>query len=173
MTFAGNEIFLHAASATLSPNTYSKQNPQTHAVEWARASNAIDEDNREGSSGGTFDEFMKCAIAAADPVARQSGKKPMQYLKIEMTREEDISYVKLHLRDGLNRRRQQNGLTVSVSNSDNIDSATRCSDKVYNAYTHGQSPVFVCMNQARYIWVVLPNSPWDLQVCEVRAYTGT
>ena len=173
MTYSGNEIFLHAASATLSPNTYSKQNPQADAVEWARASNAIDEDNREGSSGGTFDEFMKCAIAAADPVASQSGKKPMQYLKIEMTREEDISYVKLHLRDGLNRRLQQNGLTVSVSNSDNIDSATRCSDKVYNASKHGQSPVFVCMNQARYIWVVLRNSPQALQVCEVRAYTGT
>ncbi|XP_062498995.1 sushi, von Willebrand factor type A, EGF and pentraxin domain-containing protein 1-like [Corticium candelabrum] len=89
-----------------------------------------------------------------------------------MTHEENISYVKLHLRDGLKRRRQQNGLTVSVSNSSNIDSATRCSDRAYDASTHGQSPVFVCMNQARYIWVVLRNSPWHLQVCEVRAYTG-
>ena len=173
MTYSGNEIFLHAASATLSPNAFSSPNPQTHVVESARASNAIDGDNREGSSSGSFDEFMKCAIAAADPVASQSEKKPMKYLKIEMTREEDISYVKLHLRDGLNRRKQQNGLTVSVSNSPNVDSATRCSDKVYNASKHGQSPVFVCMNQARYIWVVLRNSLWQLQVCEVRAYTGT
>ena len=170
MTFAGNEIFLHAASATLSPNAFSSPNPQTHVVEWASASNAIDGDNREGSSGGTFDEYMKCAIAAFDI---QSRINPLKYLKIEMTHEENISYVKLHLRDGLKRRRQQNGLTVSVSNSSNIDSATRCSDKAYDASTHGQSPVFVCMNQARYIWVVLRNSPRHLQVCEVRAYTGT
>ena len=160
MTFAGNEIFLHTASATLSPNALIYRN------ERAEASNAIDGDNREGSSGRSFDGLMKCAVTA-------TGRDTLKYLKIEMTRQEDISYVKLYLRDGLNSRRQQNGLTVSVSNSSNIDSATRCSDKVYDASTHGQSPVFVCMNQARYIWVVLRNSRWHLQVCEVRAYTGT
>ena len=170
MTFAGNEIFLHAASATLSPNAFSSRNPQTHVVEWVSASNAIDGDNREGSSGGVFDQYMKCAMTGFDIESR---RKPLKYLKIEMTREENISYIKLHLRDGLKRRRLQNGLTVSVSNSSNIDSATRCSDRAYDASTHGQSPVFVCMNQARYIWVVLQNSLWPLNVCEVRAYTGT
>ena len=170
MTFAGNEIFLHAASATLYPNTFSHRNPQTHVVEWAGASNAIDGDNREGSSGGTFDGYMKCAITAFDIQSREISLK---YLKIEMTREENISYVKLYLRDGLKRQRQQNGLTVSISNSSNIDSATLCSDKAYDASTQGRSPVFVCMNQARYIWVVLRNSLLHLQVCEVRAYTGT
>ena len=170
MIFAGNEIFLYAASATLYLNAFSSPNPQTHVVEWARASNAIDGHNREGSSGGSFEEFMKCAIAAPQS---QFVKNPMQYLKIEMTRKEDISYVKFHLRDGLRRQWQHNGLTVSVSNSSNVDSATRCSDKVYDASTHGQSPVFVCMNQSRYIWVVLRNNRIHLQICEVRAYTGT
>ena len=160
MTFAGNEIFLHTASATLSPNAFTDGN------ERAEAFNAIDGDNREGSSGWLFNEHMKCAITA-------TGRDPLKYLKIEMTRKEDTSYVKLHLRDGLYRQRQQNGLTVRVSNSSNIDSATRCSDKVYDAYTHGQSPVFVCMNQARYIWVILRNSLLHFQVCEVRVYTGT
>ena len=170
MNFAGNEIFLHSASATLSPNAFSGLNLQTHVFESARASNAIDGDNREGSSGGTFNGYMKCAITDFNI---QSRRNPLKYLRIEMAREENISYVKLHLRDGLKRRRQQNGLAVSVSNSSNIDSATRCSDRAYDASNHGQSPVFVCMNQARYIWVVLRNSLWHLQVCEVRAYTGT
>ena len=158
MIFAGNEIFLDSASATLSPNTFICGNRR------AEASNAIDGDSREGSSGAGYKYFMKCAITAVGP---------LKYLKIRMTREENISYVKLHLRDGLARQEQQNGLTVSVSNSFNIYSATRCSDKAYNASSHGQSPVFVCMNQARYIWVVLRNSRERLQVCEVRAYTGT
>ena len=97
----------------------------------------------------------------------------LKYLKIRMTREKNISYVKLHLIDGLAGQEQQNGLTVSVSNSSNIYSATRCSDKAYNASSHGQSPVFVCMNQSRYIWVVLRNSRERLQVYEVGAYIAT
>ena len=144
MTFAGNEIFLHAASATLSPNKF------IHGNEQDEASNAFDGDNREGSSGSLPRDYIKCAITVFGP---------LMYFKRKMTQEEKISYLRLHLRDVLKRQRQQNGLTVSVSNSSNIDSATRCSDKVYDALTHGQSPVFVCMNQARYIWVAVRNSP--------------
>ena len=130
---------------------------------------AIDGDNRKGRAGGSEEEILKCASTS---LKQKSLSNPVKHLLIRMERAEYISYVRLHLRDGLRRQHLQNGLTVSVGNSPDIQHASSCGNKAYNAVRHGQSPFFICMNSAQYIWIVLRNSGLPLQVCEVRAYSG-
>ena len=130
---------------------------------------AIDGDNRKGRAGGLQEELLKCASTS---MKQESRNNPVKHLLVRMERAEYISYVRLHLRDGLRRQQLQNGLTVSVGNSTDIQHALSCGNEAYNAVRHGQSPFFICMNSAQYIWIVLRNSLWALQVCEVRAYSG-
>ncbi len=118
-------------------------------------------------SGRAEEESFMCALTS-----NRTRKHPMKYLKIEMRSEEYISCVMVHLRDGLTRRMYQDGLTIRVSKTSDVHSATPCGARVYNARHDGQSPVFVCLKQARFIWVVLENSSQPLQVCEVQAYGG-
>ena len=162
----GNEISLLAASAELSPDTYTYS---TNPLRQSSASVAIDGDNRKGHAGGLLEDLLKCASTSMDLKSRTN---PLKYLLIKMKSTEYISYVRIHLRDGLMRHRFLNGLTVSVSNSSSIQLASRCGNESYNAIRQGQSPFFICMKSAKNIWIVLRNSPWPLQVCEVRAYSG-
>ena len=160
--FTGNEISLERASARLYPDTYA------HFDQYSSASVAIDGDNRKGSSGGSLEEILKCASTSL----KERSLHSLKYLVITMEREDYVSCVRLHLRDLIYRQLHQNGLTVSVSKYLKLSSASQCGNKVYNATDHGQSPLFVCMKRAKYIWIVLRKSPWPLQVCEVRAYDG-
>ena len=113
------------------------------------------------------EELFKCAMTSLSTKTQS-----MKYLKIDMRREEYIACVRVHLRMGLEEQIHQNGLTIRVSYTSYVRSATPCSNKVYNARSDGQSPVFVCLKQARFIWVVMENSLQPLQVCEVQAYGG-
>ncbi|XP_062498853.1 CUB and sushi domain-containing protein 3-like isoform X3 [Corticium candelabrum] len=162
----GNEISLLSAKAELSPDTFTSA---TNSSRQSSASVAIDGDNRKGRAGGSQEEFLKCASTS---MKQKSLSNPVKHLLVRMERAEYISYVRLHLRDGLRRQHLQNGLTVSVGNSPDIQHASSCGNEAYNAVRHGQSPFFICMNSAQYIWIVLRNSRWPLQVCEVRAYSG-
>ena len=134
----GNEISLLSASAELSPDTFTTS---TNSYRQASASVAIDGDNRKGRAGGLLEDILKCATTSME-----SRNNPLKYLLIKMKSAEYISYVRLHLRDGLRRQQLQNGLTVSVGNHYNIQHASRCGNGVYKAVRHGQSPFFICMN---------------------------
>ena len=153
---------MERASAKLYPDRYS------HFGQYSSASVAIDGDNRKKSSGGSLEEILKCASTS---LTKQS-LPPLKYLVITMECEGYVSCVRLHLRDERFRQLHQNGLTVSVSKDLKLSSASQCGNKAYNATDHGQSPLFVCMKRAKYIWIVLRRSPWPLQVCEVQAYDG-
>ena len=102
----GNEISLLSASAELSPDTFTTS---TNSYRQASASVVIDGDNRKGRAGGLLEDILKCATTSME-----SRNNPLKYLLIKMKSAEYISYVRLHLRDGLRRQQLQNGLTVSV-----------------------------------------------------------
>lgn len=156
-------VLQNAASAVLYPNIFTtKEVPPRKSV----AVNAIDGENNIGFSG-TGNGILNCASTADNRVWRK-----LQYLRINLQRVDFIAAVRLHLRDGLNRQKWQNGLSVRVSNTTDLNSAHQCGSNLYNADRDGQSPVFVCLKSATFIWAVVSRRNIPVQVCEVQAFNG-
>ena len=134
---------------------------------YAYPANAIDGRTNIGESGR--DTVLNCA-STRDPWR----KRPLQYLQIDLKRSYSIAAVRLHLRDGVDRRKWQNGLVVSVSNTfimTSLNVGTICG-KSYNATTFGQSPFFHCSTSGRYVNAVLLSKDAPLQVCEMEIFKG-
>lgn len=130
------------------------------------AIHAIDGDYNIGSSGGGY-EGLNCASTSYTKQYRH-----LQYLRINVQTVGFIAAVKLHLRDGHRRQVWQHRLTVSLGNDTDPDSTIQCGTKAYNADRDGQSPIFICLKSAQFIWVFLRRSRYPVQVCEVQAFKG-
>ena len=157
-----------SGTATLYPDTFSENGA------FASAANAIDGRTNIGESGQVTVE--NCAST------RTKGKRSfqrlltkLQYLQIDFQRPHSITAVRLHLRDGEWRRMCQEGLVVIVSNiaiqASETSVATQCGSP-YGKTNFEQSPLFLCGTSGRYIYAVLRNSRFPLQVCEMQIFKG-
>ena len=146
-------------AAKLYPDTFSKE--KRHSI----AANAIDGRTNIGESGRVT--VLNCAST------KQPGQvRPLQYLQIDLQRPYSIAAVRLHLRDGKQRQRWQNGLIVTVSNSTiEANDGIQCG-VAYHVARHGQSPLFRCWISARYVYAILRNKSSPLQVCEMQIFRG-
>ena len=138
---------------------------------YCEAANAIDGRTNIGQSGSNT--VLNCA-STKDSWPRHS-RKWLQYLQIDLQRQYSVAAVTLHLRDGEDRQKWQNGLIVTVSNStidiNQASAGSKCGS-AYDAERFGQSPVFTCSNTGRYIYATLRDSPYPLQVCEMQIFKG-
>ena len=155
-------------TATLYPDTYWVNNAPCSAAK------AIDGRTNIGESGAV--DVLNCA--ATNTTYKKTGKwntLPLRYLKIDFQRPHSITAIRLHLRDGEFRRKWQNGLVVSVSNTviqtSRTSVGTQCGSP-YGRTQFEQSPLFLCRTSGRYIYAVLRNSKYPLQVCEVQIFKG-
>ena len=148
-----------SVKATLYPDTYS------HGEVSAKADNAIDGRTSIGESVGV--SLLHCA-STNDP----SQLRPLQYLEIDLGRIYSIAAVRLHLRDGIPRRIGQSGLVVNVRNSTINDASegVQCGEAYNDKFE--QSPLFSCWKPGRYVYAVLRDSLYPLQVCEMQIFKG-
>jgi hypothetical protein len=128
-----------------------------------KAENAIDGKTNVGENN-----LVNCA--STDDLWPNRQYRSLQYLQIDLQRSYSIAAVRLHLRDIRHRQKWQNGLVVNVSNS-TLERSTQCGE-AYDWITSGQSPLFSCWTSARYVYAVLQNTIYPLQVCEMQIYKG-
>jgi hypothetical protein len=126
-----------------------------------KAENAIDGKTNVGENN-----LVNCA--STDDLWPNRQYRSLQYLQIDLQRSYSIAAVRLHLRDIRHRQKWQNGLVVNVSNS-TLERSTQCGE-AYDWITSGQSPLFSCWTSARYVYAVLQNTIYPLQVCEMQIY---
>ena len=138
------------------------------AGELCKAENAIDGRTNIGESGKHT--VLNCA--STNDLWPNRRQRSLQYLQIDLQRPYSIAAVRLHLRDEEHRQEWQNGLFVKVSNSTLQRAAgTRCG-VAYDATRFGQSPLFTCWTSGRYVYAILKNTLYPLQVCEMQIFKG-
>ena len=148
--------------------------------ETALAANAVDGLSSIGDSGGNG--AQNCAGLKRKGYwyrgAFRVQRRQLQYLRVDLGHSQQIHSIRLHLRDGKDKKfiypryRDQDGMIVSISNSSRVSQSDRQCGLPYSATTDIQSPVFDCGLSARYVWMVLKNSYKSLFVCEVEIYAG-
>ena len=151
--------------------TWAKLYPDTHFESggYCEAANAIDGRTNIGESGAVT--VLNCASTMSTRQWRN-----LQYLQIDLQRPYSIAAIRLHLRDGEQRRRWQNGLVVIVSNStigrSQTNVGTQCG-VAYNPSELGQSPLFPCWASGRYVYAALRHRAlYPVQVCEMQIFKG-
>ena len=119
-------------------------------------------------SGESATNFMKCAIASFTAVTE---------LRLILSNEYTIMSIKLYLRNGSDRQRQQNGMKVTVE--DRNGQKHQCGE-TYNQLTQGQYPTFECRNGILSCFIRLtldhtkktPVRNKPIQVCELEVFVG-
>ena len=128
----------------------------------AFASKAVDGNSAIGNSGG--DGLGNCAVNAIGAI------KQFQFIRISFGHEQEVLFIRLHLRDESRRYSQQQGLLVGVSSSQRVHDFQKQCGSAYDK-SQRQSPVFICNATGSYVWLTL-GSRHNLQVCEVEVYAG-
>ena len=143
----------------LHPDTFTSNNL------FAEVANAIDGRTSKGNSG-------KVTVLNG-ALTKHNGRR--RQLQIDLQRPYSISAIRLHLRDGEQRQKWQKRLVVCVSNSTiatgQVSVGIQCG-KEYLASTSGQSPLFPCWTSGRYVYAVLRNSFYPIQVCKMQIFKG-
>ena len=99
------------------------------------ASKAVDGNSAITNSGG--DGSGNCAVNAIGAI------KQSQFLRISFGYEQEVLFIRLHLRDESRRYSQQQGLLVGVSSLQRVDDFQKQCDSAYDK-SQGQSAVFIC-----------------------------
>ena len=119
-------------------------------------------------SGGSAENFMKCAIASYSALTE---------IRVKLSNEYMIMSIKLYLRNGTDRQSHQNGMKVTVE--DKNGQKLQCGE-TYNQTNQGQDPTFQCRNGilSRFVRLTLdhtkprPVKNKPIQICELEVFVG-